>query len=707
MNNDFSSRIKNMFKREPEFLELKVDDMIPGDPEHKNLPRSFQLSDQDFYIDNWYKPPYQSDNKDAHKRLLESYWTEACMEKYRSSISLVRPVAQKWDQKSENWVRVPNHPIEQLIDRPNEYQTTEEFFEVIIENLWLTGNALITIKDTRTSGTVALESLNTDLVKMKLGTQNGKLVEGYEVSKDGWGTGSRKSRFVPRKDMIHIRLVNSDKLEWGISPLESVKNVQETEADAVEYNRSYMHNTGRPSFVLVSEDPLSTKQRRDLQQALAEDNSRSRSGLPLVLTHGIKPISLGKTPVELDYIKADRLNGERISAIFQIPSPLINITENATLANVSEFIRLFWTAGVVPKLTKIFQAISKYWVHPRFGEEYRLWFDTSAIPELMEHIVQKTEIMERYIDLGYTINELNAFLELGLPYNPVGNIRMYKGQVMDWGGMQPPAQTNVTPADLVNSAITGTLGPNTNPGKYSAKDLDKIWASTDFSRKTLVDIFTNKVVDQLVADFSVISNLPPVVDEKYKKSVEAVFRNSEPEWKSLLQKVWYDVSKYFMEDFGFRYGKEGKALANTKGISKGMDVKEIDALVDSKLTAIQNHLVNVVMDTAEHISDEGYSLSDKFQEIALVLAKKEAKTILEDEVAAASNYGNKLAAEKIGLVYKVWHTRRDKKEAITHVTMEGEKRLLSDKYSNKLMFPGDPNGSLKEIKNNRCFETYE
>lgn len=719
---DFSSLTKIFKKTKPQY-EPNIKDFIfasvGGEEiqmpflEAKNVPASFQMSDEDFYVENWRQPYYQSTKRSAYDRMRKSYWTTACIEKYRSALALVRPICQKWDQKSENFVRVPNHPIEQLIDSPNEYQTTAEFFAVIIENLWLTGNALISIKDTRSSGTIALEALNTDLVKLELGTKNGQLVEGYEVYKKNWGltSGSGRSKFVNRKDMIHIRLTNSERLDWGISPLESVKDVQETEADAVAYNRSLMSNSGRPSFVLCCDDPLNKLQRRMLQQAILEDVGRDRSGLPLVLTHGVKPVSVAKSPVELDYIKADRLNGERIASIFQIPSPLININENATLANVKEFVKLFWSEGVMPKLYLIFQAISKYWVTPRWGSEYRVWFDTSAIPELMEHTLKKAEIMKAYIDMGWTANELNVFLELGLPYNPAGDIRMWDGQVVDWGSITPPSMQPYNQIQQINeprvpNGANSPIGQRPgNEGTIGKKmeDIQAVWSSVEFSRNVLADLFRNKVLDIIHKQLDVMTNLP--VEAIQPGDMKHLSKEFVSYWQPTLEKVWFDCANYFVDSFSDRYKKE---IVNKK-IPKNY-VAELNKAAAEKSAQAAEHIAEVFAEFISTSMEAGFSYEeaiDNFKNKSVSVAHDLTQLMLEKSVVPASNLGNQIAAKLAGCTKKTWHCRRDAKTHEKYDTIDGETRLLNEKYSDKTLYPGDPDGAPKQFKNYRCFETYE
>lgn len=718
MKDSFSSQVKKIFTTD------LFSNSNTGKTEKKNVSRSFQMDEMLFEVDNWGPPLYQSTAQSAYDRMINSYWTIACMEKYKSNITLVRAICQKWDQSTENWIRVPNHPIEQMIDKPNEYQTTEEFFSTIIENLWLTGNSLISIKDNKTSGRATLEALNTDMVRMDLNEVQGKLVDGYWVYKESTGIGyGAKRKFVPKKNMIHIRLTNSERLDWGISPLEALKGVQETEADAIEYNRSFMRNSGRSPFVISCPEPLSKIQMQAIQHAVADSISGRNMGLPIVLGYDMKPYSIGNTPVDIDYIKADRLNGERISAIFQVPSPLINITENATLANVKEFVKLFWTAGMIPKLKVIFPAISKYWIHPREGEDYRLWFDLTSIPELMDHTMSKAELLEKFADYGWSANELNVALELGLPTNDTGDIRRYMGEVIDWGSVAPPQPKNPPMSQPVDDANPDPSmmaeqakrfrKARSSSSNYTKDELDRIWINTELSRKVLEDTFRQRISDAITSDFSDLTGLPvSAISSLNTETMISWTKEAKSKWSSILDRVWYDTTMYFINSFDERYLVDAKSsyMRGRKADLNPQNIRAISKIAEDRASLIVDTTTHYIIENVNNLLSQGYTeeeVVDKLLEDIPELSQFRAQVIVENEVVAAGNYGNNLVAEKSGsYTEKTWHTRRDNRVRPTHVTMEGETRLLSQRYSNQLRYPGDPEGIAREIINCRCFETY-
>jgi hypothetical protein len=89
-----------------------------------------------------------------------------------------------------------------------------------------------------------------------------------------------------------------------------------------------------------------------------------------------------------------------------------------------------------------------------------------------------------------------------------------------------------------------------------------------------------------------------------------------------------------------------------------------------------------------------------------VFSKWKAKQIVRTEAVRATNYASMLSASEFDYeMEKTWLEVIDKRTRKTHRHLSGVGHQTVDfmsKYSNGLMFPGDPNGAAKEVINCRC-----
>lgn len=83
---------------------------------------------------------------------------------------------------------------------------------------------------------------------------------------------------------------------------------------------------------------------------------------------------------------------------------------------------------------------------------------------------------------------------------------------------------------------------------------------------------------------------------------------------------------------------------------------------------------------------------------AMRIARTEAHRI---QIKATSDAQHR-AKEKGADIVKQWDASLDKKTRESHRKVDGEIRELDEKFSNGLMYPGDPNGSAGEVINCRC-----
>lgn len=87
----------------------------------------------------------------------------------------------------------------------------------------------------------------------------------------------------------------------------------------------------------------------------------------------------------------------------------------------------------------------------------------------------------------------------------------------------------------------------------------------------------------------------------------------------------------------------------------------------------------------------------------LEMNKARALRIARTEVVRAVNFGSMMAAHDSEFQYtKKWIAVDDARTRRTHRHEDGQVRDFYELFSNGLLFPGDPNGSPKEVINCRC-----
>jgi uncharacterized protein with gpF-like domain len=100
------------------------------------------------------------------------------------------------------------------------------------------------------------------------------------------------------------------------------------------------------------------------------------------------------------------------------------------------------------------------------------------------------------------------------------------------------------------------------------------------------------------------------------------------------------------------------------------------------------------------------AMARAIQERARHLSRTNAARIARTEMHTASTIGSDEAARSTGLqMVKEWAAAEDRRTRFSHAVADGDEVPLDEPFvvgTDRLMVPGDPTGSAREIINCRC-----
>lgn len=130
----------------------------------------------------------------------------------------------------------------------------------------------------------------------------------------------------------------------------------------------------------------------------------------------------------------------------------------------------------------------------------------------------------------------------------------------------------------------------------------------------------------------------------------------------------------FYDHLGVNYAKLKKAITQevSRGIASGLSYRDIARNI-------------------HNASGSGISNAKR-------IARTEGHRIQQSAARDAQQIAKKRGAD----VVKQWDASLDKRTRDSHARVDGEIREIDEKFSNGLMFPGDPSGSAAEVINCRC-----
>ena len=239
----------------------------------------------------------------AKEGYLKNAIVYRCVNEISRGASAVPFVIKAGDQIIEE------HPLIDLLNRPNPLQSYSEFFNSLFGYVLLSGNAYILKVGAETGTPQELHQLRPDRIVIKgSGNQipdryqyvlNGKVHQQYEVDQENGFS-----------DLKHIKLWNPLDDYYGLSPMSAAAVEVDQFNMASKHNVNLLNNGARPSGAIVFKPQddagfavnLTESQR---QQLLTDLNNRfsgtANAGRPLLLEGDFDWREMGLSPKDMDF----------------------------------------------------------------------------------------------------------------------------------------------------------------------------------------------------------------------------------------------------------------------------------------------------------------------------------------------------------------------------------------------------------------------
>jgi HK97 family phage portal protein len=283
-----------------------------------------------------------------------------------------------------------NHELTTLFSgKVNRYQTRVEFFETVLLNLVVHGNAYCEIVRTGDRITSLLPLMS---AQMEVNLLKGGAVA-YEYTHDGG------VQVYSEKSIWHLKLMGNGIV--GMSPLEHQKQTLGI-AQAAEGQTSRIYrNGGKPSGVLTIDKFLTPDQRDQLKSKYntLTDGEATRF---MVLEGGMKFDAVSLTPEDIELLDSRKFQVSEIARWYGVPSVMINDT-NGTMwgSGIEQIVEGFYKVTLRPLLEKIEQSVLDNLMSTTDAIKHEVEFDYDAL--------LRTSLKTRYD--SYRIGIYGGFLK--------------------------------------------------------------------------------------------------------------------------------------------------------------------------------------------------------------------------------------------------------------------------------------------------------
>lgn len=271
------------------------------------------------------------------------------------------------------------HPVLDLLRRPNPYAGRARFIHDMFVYLLIAGDAYIERVGPNNTSRPPLELYNLRPDRMKVLPGNAfSRVGGYQYE-----AGAYKKTFPPEL-IRHLTMFDPLSDWYGMPPLKAADKSVDQNNDSRTWNVALLQNGARPSGALLSEGNLSETAQKQIKAQIDERHSGPRNaGRWMVLDGGLKWQEMSISPKDMEWLEGQKLSAREIAICYAVPPELLGDGSNKTYSNYQEARRAFYQETCLPLLDYLRDELNA-WLTPLYGTGFYLDYNSDEIEALQE-----------------------------------------------------------------------------------------------------------------------------------------------------------------------------------------------------------------------------------------------------------------------------------------------------------------------------------
>jgi len=527
------------------------------------------------------------------------------------------------------------------------------------------------------------------------------------LQKDGtWKWDSRL--IIPPEQLIYTKIFDPDS-DRGLSPFDVIKQGLKSDLSAEEFNATFFKNFGQIGGTLQDKDGTasSDEMKRVTQQFNTAHGGVGNAHKTLGLPSGIT-FEEGKHSMKDMEFQEGRKNFRDESLANQgIHKALLGVTDSMNRSTNEEAYRQLWKITLKPVALQTQDKINQH-LFKRYFPGYRLLFDFSDVDALKENEEVKIKNAEAYKRMGYSLNEVNEYFDLGMEVitDPIGDMRLVPSNMIPVDDYFI-GDTETTPAKDIGDKIFNIL----NEEEVEQKGIvDKSRRSRNYARKynKLQRSEEKKIHGKIGKYFA--NQLGKVISVIRKQGIDntTVLLSAIMNLLNKENQVLIDTMRPVYQDGSSQAAMFARTTTNVKKSIDKDFTDHIDEVVESmvnKIVGINNSTYKLIRNDikASIVAEESMGQITKKMTDIYKFNSSRSRTIARTESAAVISRSTDKVYRDNEVKKKEWISNMDSETRDTHAANHSEGVVLYDYiYSNGQQFPSDGGGGAGENINCRC-----
>lgn len=325
-----------------------------------------------------------------------------------------------------NGKKIDSHPLLDKLARPNPEQSGVFYRKSVLGYFLISGNAFqYAIRAAKSGPPDELWTLSPELVHPIPAANRG--IIGYKY--DPWPA---EKNVIPPQLIGHTRSWNPTDEFFGMSPIEVIAVLIDTQQDGRKWNLSLLQNYLKPPGAWTTTAMLAPNDRAKLEARINEKMAGARNaGKTPVLDGALEFKPSAVAPSEMDWLESMKYNSTAIANVYNMPPELTG--DGASTFNNKEMAEVFsYTEFIFPTLDEVYDTWNM-WLVPMYPDlcdnkgnpQAYLYYDKQSVEVIQKMIqAQKDAIADRANKLWLSGLAMQSEAQelAGLQVNPQGNV---------------------------------------------------------------------------------------------------------------------------------------------------------------------------------------------------------------------------------------------------------------------------------------------
>lgn len=374
---------------------------------------------------------------------------------------------------SQIWREVENHPVELLMDKPNDFYGGDELWQATVMSFVMHGEAFWLKVRNPFGEVVELWYIPNFLIDPRYPLDGSQFISHYEYRPSG-----QLVRLPPR-DVVHFRMALDPRdTRRGFSPLRSLLREIATDDEASAFSAHILANMGVPGLLVSPKNDAIRPSAEDVEKLktyLATAFSGANRGKPMVMALPTEVAQFGMDPSKLMVPDLRDVSEERVCAMLGIPAAVVGFgsgnQSTKVGATMRELRRLAFVNCLAPNQNLMAKQLTRQLL-PDFVSQtrrFRVVFDQSGVGAFAEDETLKSERVCRQVQAGL-LRVDRGQEALGLEVDSSQRVYLRPSNSM-------PVGPDAKPADVPQGAVAPDPSAQLNPADARTVDQGKLLAA--------------------------------------------------------------------------------------------------------------------------------------------------------------------------------------------------------------------------------------